>query len=485
MTPAELGARASAALARGEEEAVLPEIKSAAVRLNHAELWQWAGLLARALDDHAEAIEAFDKAAALAPRTVSIAYGRAQVALEAGIPSIDLFEAALRLDPARGDIRLGYCSALLAASRGAEAERLLVDALRKQPGWVAGHRGLAQLRGLIGNGESAFVELEAAIGRAPGDATLLGALLDGYRSAERYRALGDAAARARKAGMPRAIWQEAAAIAAAETLSADAAKLLAELPSDQLPVWRARHALRTGDMDQARKLIDRTIGGPDGLSTLPYAATLWRMTADPRWRWLMRDGQLVRAMDITDRLPPIDTLAARLRELHRAKGTFLDQSVRGGTQTDGPLFSRIDPVIKAARKAIVDAVERYLAALPPVDREHPFLCHPRDRRVRFSGSWSVRLAGGGHHANHVHPLGWISSALYIVLPERAADSGPTDGWLVTGVPPADLGMDVPSERAIEPKVGRLVLFPSWLWHGTVPFQAGERMTIAFDVAPPL
>jgi predicted 2-oxoglutarate/Fe(II)-dependent dioxygenase YbiX len=33
---------------------------------------------------------------------------------------------------------------------------------------------------------------------------------------------------------------------------------------------------------------------------------------------------------------------------------------------------------------------------------------------------------------------------------------------------------------VEPKVGRLVLFPSFLWHGTRPFPRGERMTIAFD-----
>ncbi len=30
----------------------------------------------------------------------------------------------------------------------------------------------------------------------------------------------------------------------------------------------------------------------------------------------------------------------------------------------------------------------------------------------------------------------------------------------------------------------LVLFPSYLWHGTVPFDAGgRRLTAAFDVVP--
>ena len=42
----------------------------------------------------------------------------------------------------------------------------------------------------------------------------------------------------------------------------------------------------------------------------------------------------------------------------------------------------------------------------------------------------------------------------------------------------------PEARYVEPRPGRLVLFPSWMWHGTVPFGAGERLTVAFDVAPP-
>ncbi|HYD23379.1 MAG TPA: putative 2OG-Fe(II) oxygenase [Croceibacterium sp.] len=39
-------------------------------------------------------------------------------------------------------------------------------------------------------------------------------------------------------------------------------------------------------------------------------------------------------------------------------------------------------------------------------------------------------------------------------------------------------------RTIEPRPGRLVLFPSAMWHGTRPFPAGERLTVAFDVARP-
>jgi predicted 2-oxoglutarate/Fe(II)-dependent dioxygenase YbiX len=174
-----------------------------------------------------------------------------------------------------------------------------------------------------------------------------------------------------------------------------------------------------------------------------------------------------------------------LRALHLAKGEFPDQSVRGGTQTDGPLFNRIDPTIQKVRSAIARAVEAYKLGLPPTDPRHPLLAHRRDRRVRFSGSWSVRLHGGGSHSNHVHPQGWISSALYVLLPPKQPNEAEDAGWLTLGEPDAQLQLDLPPTRKIEPKAGQLVLFPSWMWHGTVPFSEGERLTVAFDVRPPI
>jgi Putative 2OG-Fe(II) oxygenase len=192
----------------------------------------------------------------------------------------------------------------------------------------------------------------------------------------------------------------------------------------------------------------------------------------------------VNVIDLPAALPPVETVAETLRALHVARGEYLDQSVRGGTQTDGPLLSRVDPVIRQVRGAIVGAVETYRAQLPPIDPGHPLLRHSRDRRIRFAGSWSVRLRSGGHHSNHIHPLGWISSALYLALPDHSAGETEDAGWFTLGEPDGKLGLELSPWRKIEPKPARLVLFPSWMWHGTVPFKEGERLTMAFDVAPP-
>jgi hypothetical protein len=101
---------------------------------------------------------------------------------------------------------------------------------------------------------------------------------------------------------------------------------------------------------------------------------------------------------------------------------------------------------------------------------------------RLSGAWSVKLKAGGYHINHLHPAGWISSAYYVALPPVVADGEGQQGWIKFGEPrwPAPA---CTVEKVVQPKVGRLVLFPSYMWHGTIPFSAGERLSAPFDVVP--
>jgi hypothetical protein len=78
----------------------------------------------------------------------------------------------------------------------------------------------------------------------------------------------------------------------------------------------------------------------------------------------------------------------------------------------------------------------------------------------------------------------LSSAYYVQVPPVVADPQQRQGWLQFGAPDFDLGLATPAQRLVQPKAGRLVLFPSMLWHGTMPFNDHEpRVTIAFDVVP--
>ena len=485
--PAALADLAEAALADGEEAAALDVIVPAARICGDARLWQWAGLLQRALDWHKVALSSFANAASLDPNGASIAHGRAHVALEAGEDAVALFETAWRLAPANGQVLIGLAAARTAAGEGEAAAAELDRALLAAPMWIEGHAQLAQLRATLGRADQATASVERAIAAAPRQAALWTLLFDLLIRQSDFAGLRDAVARASAAGLGDAL-SFYAAIAAAELGDVEGAERgFRSAPPETAPalaIWRIRHLLRTGDLAQAIRLIDRELQGPGAARAWPYAAAAWRLTNDPRWQWLEGDARLVTVTDLTAALPPLALLADRLRSLHLARGEYLDQSVRRGTQTDGPLFSRIDPEIRAVRAAVVEAVDAHVAQLPPPDPRHPLLGQRRDRRLRFGGSWSVRLRGSGYHSNHVHPQGWISSALYVALPDGSAGEDANGGWLALGQPQAELGLELDPFRLVEPRPGRLVLFPSWMWHGTVPFAQGERLTIAFDVALP-
>ena len=483
----QLAGIARTALEKSREAEVLPLLERA-VKSQPEDpiLWQWKGILERALDDHPSAVQSFGKAAELAPGDASIANGLARTSLEAGLPAADLFERTLQLDPSNGLAYLGWNAARIAEGRADEAERDLVGLLENSPGFLDGHHQLAQLRAQKGQRERAFESIERAVESHPAEIGLRQAHLRLLLAGEDFDRLYAEFRRARADGFALPDIGAFGFIGASE--SGDAAladELLATMPPDGIPpTWIARHLLRNGRMEEAAALVDREIAGPNSAQMWTYAETVWRLTGDPRLAWLEGHEQLVCEFDLESEMSAIPSLAEELRAIHENSGQYLDQSVRGGTQTDGHLFSRIDPEIRAVRSLVSGAIADYLQRLADLPDDHPQKPPSALPAIRFAGSWSVRLSDGGFHASHVHPLGWISSAFYIRVPDLPGADDTRDGWLFLGEPPAELGLRLEPTRMIEPKPGRLVLFPSWMWHGTRPFSAGERLSVAFDVARP-
>lgn len=183
----------------------------------------------------------------------------------------------------------------------------------------------------------------------------------------------------------------------------------------------------------------------------------------------------------TDLTAFLADLGETLDRRHQTLAAPADQSLRGGTQTRGNLFDDPDPVLHALKNALVAAADASLAALTP-DPAHPFLGR-LTHGIAMAGSWSVRLRSQGFHISHIHHQGWLSSAFHIGIPPEIGGDG-NAGKLLFGVPDAALGLDLPPRRVVIPMPGRLVLFPSYLWHGTAPFESTlPRLSVAFDALP--
>lgn len=246
--------------------------------------------------------------------------------------------------------------------------------------------------------------------------------------------------------------------------------------------------LARGYAADAQKFIEALRGKhPESQAWLAYEATAARLLGRDRYHELFDYDRLVRVFDL--QAPPG---WSSMRELNQAVSEVLsmrhkfnqhplDQTLRNGTQTSRSLLTDDHPAIQGILKAFEAPIAEY-RRLVGTDPGHP-LSARNAGPARFTGAWSVRLGRDGFHVNHFHPDGWASSAYYVDVPPETRDPEHKSGWIKFGEPRYAVPGATP-ERLIEPRPGRLVLFPSYMWHGTNAIRGQDpRVTIAFDVKP--
>lgn len=174
-------------------------------------------------------------------------------------------------------------------------------------------------------------------------------------------------------------------------------------------------------------------------------------------------------------------LAQDIRHHSRLRFEPVGLAAKGGYLTEDLLADRT-PAILGFEHGLRAAIDAYIAALPD-DPGHPFL-----RAVPRAGYalnlWATRVAAQGVIDTHIHEESWLSGAYYVELPPAVRDDD-TAGWIEFGRPHRGLPLPPIDDIAcLRPEVGTLLLFPSYLYHRTLPFAGtGERISISFDLAP--
>ena len=364
-----------------------------------------------------------------------------------------------------------------------DAYRALLDGY---PDLIDAHETLSKLLPQVGRGDEALDSYRRALVRLPQSGLLwlsaLGAaknlrdaaqLLDWARQVEQRFGPDTLVAGLRAQALS---WQGNDA-AALDLLH----RAVAVDPAHQpLHTTIAHVALKSGDPATARAAAMQAAQlAPEDQTAWALLSVALRLLGDPREHWLTDYDSHIGIVDL-DGLD-LPRIADALTCLHTTTAHPAEQSLRGGTQTRGDLFDKTTPEICDLRCEIDRAVTSFVGALPE-NPQHPFL-RRNTRAVHYAGSWSVRLQSNGFHINHIHPAGWLSSACYIDLPPGVGQGDDT-GALAFGMPDAELGLDLLPRRIVRPKVGQLVLFPSYFWHGTIPFESTmPRLTVAFDALP--
>ncbi|MGC8517411.1 MAG: tetratricopeptide repeat protein [Steroidobacteraceae bacterium] len=426
-----------------------------------------------------------------AAQALVIALGAAGRTADAGRIAADLLGHGAR----SAELWLAQARACLAAGEEAGAEAAFRECLTLDPRQLEAHNGLAQLLWVrSGDIRLATGSLDAALGRFNEDDALWAAkaaLLQGAGDARAaYECLAPRTQRARvapsllvRAGLAALEFDSATALTLAEralSLAPQSGPARTLLAAAQLGVGEAGAAL--GQLEQLLQ------AAADDQYLLALKTTALRLLGDARYGALCDYDRLVRPLMLEPPAPWSDLesflvdLGAALARLHAPEGhALLFQSLRRGTETTQDLTRSRDPAIAALFSAFRAPIARYLDL---IGRGEDPLRRRNGTGWRFNGSWSVRLRNRGFHLSHVHPRGWISSACYIELPECMRSDRGEAGTLSFGVPGILTTPALAPEHTVRPEPGMLVLFPSYFWHGTVPFESPQsRLTVAFDAVP--
>ena len=380
--------------------------------------------------------------------------------------------------------------ALQGQGRYPEAEEAYGRALSRNPRFATAHRGLADLIWMsTGDLSRALAPLDAAIAAHPGDIALIPlkaqVMEAGGRTEEAYVLLAEAAARS---GDP---WLEVAAAQAALSAAPTAALSHAEravargLTHATARITLCEAKLAVGQADEAAAVAASILrDDPLDQRALCLQGVAWRLLGDPRHMALFDYRRLVRSytLDTPEGWPDLDAFLAdlthELLELNTLHAHPVGQSIRGGAQTQQSLSRAKSPALQAFFRGLDRPIRAYLLAVreagAPLRWKQPF-------DYRITGAWSVLLKPGGRHVSHMHPSGRISSAFHVETPAPAGEG--EEGALVFGEPDVPTSPALAAEHRVRPQPGRLVLFPSFLPHGTVPITRGRRLTLAFDIVP--
>lgn len=412
-----------------------------------------------------------------------------------GEEAVKAAETAMALGLDAPETLLVYARALVAASRLDEGEQAYRKLVKRRPGEVAWGVELANLVWMR-TGDL-----------AAGDAVLTGMSRDG---APPIPILLGRADLARAAGRLDQAWElqfqalrmsphDVQALLAATQTAVEQGNLG---DADILIRQALGQAATSPAVLNQAAIVDLALGRPaealararKGLEAAPNNQSLWawasvaaRQLGDPLYEQICDYGVLVRVFDFE--APPgwrdmpafLADLDQALSAQHLYQREPANQSVRGGSQLSHFLKGSDNPAIKAAFGLFTGAVNSFLADLPAGGDP---LRSRTSKAWRFQGAWSVLLRQGGSHAAHMHMEGWISSVFYVATPAVSAGAADRQGWLAIGEPPLQLDPPCPPVMYVEPRPGRLVLFPSYAWHGVIPFRTDDRrLTMAFDVVP--
>ena len=453
-----------------------------------------AGIVAQRTGESDEAIAAFTAARDADPGDP----GRHQnlaVALKnkgAIVEALAAFRAALKLRPGHAATLANLGSCLIAAQRYGEAVDTLEAALKAAPGHPDAHLNLGVALSRLGRHEEAARHYRLALDARPGHAESALNLVDALAALGRreeaetlarqvLNALPGHVRATNQLGLLREAAGDARGAAEAFRTGFDPAA-----PSHVLGVNLTRALIRAQRFEDALEVSGCLQSASPSITT-PLAlslAALERLGRAKERDALMATDRFVTVHDIeaVSGFADLRQFNAHLVNELRNQPSLTEEPeglvTRGGRQSDD-LAKAQSPAIAALCALAAARLADEHARLAAMATDHPFLrALPAEWSLTL---WGTILRPGGEVGAHIHAPNWISGVYY---PEYTTPADSCDeGAFAIGILPRELGGGGPT-HVMQPRAGRMILFPSYLWHATMPFGGSEeRVSFAFDLVP--
>ena len=173
-----------------------------------------------------------------------------------------------------------------------------------------------------------------------------------------------------------------------------------------------------------------------------------------------------------------------IKELNRIINLKLKNSrsqnlLDNGFQTPGNLLDSKEKVIEKLSGIIDQRIDLYKAKYSKMDCDL-ISKWPSSFSVK---AWAVVIKKGGYLKFHNHEFGWISGSLYLNMPKVKNDEGKIE-FSLKGPKYPLIDKSKLKSISFSPKEACSIIFPSSLFHRTIPFDDDEnRVSIAFDLRP--
>lgn len=431
------------------EEAILSHKKALSLEPNFHEAYLNLGNTYSEMRKYYEAIDSYEKALAILPDYAEAHSNLGNVLVKFDRPkeAIEQFNQALEIYPDHAEVLIGLGNALQDVGQQEEAVAYYSKAIAVNPDYAEAHGSLGTVLQELGRLDEAENCYRTALRLNP---DILATLLN----------LGNLK------------------IDAAYEYERTAGPDVEPLVIDGL--W--------GDvLDSADRVLVLSPGHTEALAL--KAAALLGLDRNDEWADLMNFDALVqpRILNVPNGYGDLDEFNAALLQRcaddpHKdsdpiRKSMNFGHRIRE-LQKDGP-GSPIDLLLDS----IGDIVKLYLDQCASFSH-HPFLTQqPNNWGI---DAWGTILGQEGYHEAHIHPGGWLSGVYYGKLPKvMATENEKREGWIEFGRTKnhVDRGND-PAFHLVQPAEGKIVLFPSYMYHRTIPFDSDDtRFTVAFDLIP--